>query len=266
MRILMCRPDFYGVKYEINPWMKVEHKVNTAKAILQWETLYQNILQCGAKVDLVPPAPDWPDMVFTANAGLLYHGKIILSRFRYKERQGETPFFEKWFKDHDFEILNPSVENPHEPDFEGAGDALFSDGTLFAAYGFRTSQEFYKQAKYLNHKQIVYCELTDPYFYHLDTCFCPLNESQAIWYPPAFTSASQKRMSEHIELIAVNQEEAKRFACNAVVLKKQIILPTGCPIISEVLKSQGFSARHCDMDEYLKAGGACKCLTLRLDY
>lgn len=265
MRILMCRPDYYGVKYEINPWMDVKKQPNIERAREQWETLYQTIKKCGATVDLVDPAPDWPDMVFTANAGLLYDGKIILSNFKHKERQGERPYFEKWFQKAGFAILNPSKTHSHEANFEGAGDALFIDHTLFAAFGFRTSRDFYEHANYLDRKHIVYCELTDPYFYHLDTCFCPLKEGLGMWNPSAFTPASQKKMSEHAKLLAVPMEEAKRFACNAVVLNEHVILPSQCPTIAATLKAHGFTTHFCAMDEYLKAGGACKCLTLRID-
>lgn len=262
MKILMCRPDYYGIEYEINPWMDITHKVNHTTAIKQWETLYQTIQHCGAHVELVAPVTGWPDMVFTANAGMLYQDNVVLSHFKHKERQGEVPYFKDWFSQAGFKVINNSTSIPF---FEGAGDALAAGETLFAGYGFRTDKRFYEQASYLDQTKIVYCELTDPYFYHLDTCFCPLNENLAIWYPGAFTKESQKRMSAAIELIAVKEDEAKRFACNAVVLGKQVVLPTECPHITDELEKRGFTVHACDMNEYLKAGGACKCLTLRLD-
>ena len=264
MRILMCRPDYFGVNYEINPWMDVHKQVNRDNAIHQWETLYKTIINCGATVELLDPVPGWPDMVFTANAGLLYQQKaVILSHFKHKERQGEQTYFYNWFDKSGFKVVNPSVDQ--QPYFEGAGDALHAGDKLFAGYGFRTQREFYEQENYFDHSKLIYCELADPYFYHLDTCFCPLNDHQAIWYPEAFTKESQKNMQEHIELIAVNEEEARRFACNAVVLGKNIILPAECPDISATLEKKGFTVYACEMNEYLKAGGACKCLTLRLD-
>lgn len=262
MKILMCRPDYYGVEYEINPWMKIEHPVNQQAAIRQWETLYQTIKNCGTNIELMPSVSGWPDMVFTANAGLPNQNKIILSHFKFKERQGETPYFKTWFTQAGFHVMNGSA---HSPFFEGAGDALFAGDTLFAGYGFRTERRFYEQATYLDQSKLVYCELTDPYFYHLDTCFCPLNDKLAIWYPQAFSAESQKNMAAAVELIPVIEEEAKRFACNAVVLGKHIILPTGCPRITQELENRGFIIHACDMNEYLKAGGACKCLTLKLD-
>lgn len=263
MRILMCRPDYYGIEYAINPWMNVEKNANRLLAIKQWEALYDTLLQCGARVNLVAPVAGWPDMVFTANAGLFYKNKILLSHFKYKERQGESAYFRKWFEQAGFPILNQPYT--HTLFFEGAGDALLAGDLLFVGYGFRSEYHFYKQETFFDQKNLIYCELTNPYYYHLDTCFCPLTESLAIWYPAAFTETAQKSMSATIELLAVKEEEAKQFACNAVVLGKHIILPIHCQQITSDLQKRGFILHTQDMSEYIKAGGACKCLTLRID-
>ncbi len=265
MKLLMCRPEFYGIEYEINPWMNKAIEVSHGAAVKQWDVLYSTILDCDAQVELVNPVRGLPDLVFTANAGLPYAGQIILSHFKHKERQGETPFYKEWFAKAGFTVVGDPLLEPALPYFEGAGDALAAGDKLFAGYGFRTDRKFYEQAPYFEQDKLVYCELADPYFYHIDTCFCPLNDHQAIWYPPAFTKDSQKRMTEKIELIPVQENEAKRFACNAVVLNQHIVLPSGCPQISASLEEIGFIVHGCAMDEYLKAGGACKCLTLRID-
>src|SRR5438067_63770 len=106
MRILMCRPEYYGIEYEINPWMNIQHNVDHKTAIEQWEKLNKTIVSCGAQVDLVQPVKGLPDMVFTANAGLYYQSQIILPHFKFKERQGELPYFEAWFKKAGFNIAN----------------------------------------------------------------------------------------------------------------------------------------------------------------
>jgi len=36
-RILMCPPDYYGIEYEINPWMSRSRGSNSAKAAAQWK-------------------------------------------------------------------------------------------------------------------------------------------------------------------------------------------------------------------------------------
>ncbi|EKD71834.1 MAG: Amidinotransferase family protein [uncultured bacterium] len=263
MKILMCRPDYYEIKYEINPWMDMHKNANQQTVMTQWETLYQIIKKCGAEVDLVDQIPGWPDMTFAANAGMMYEGKVVLSHFKFKERQGEVAYFKDWFIKAGFEILNPFYEN--EPFFEGAGDALSADDKIFAGFGFRSEKKFYEQAAYLDKNKLIYCELVDPHFYHIDTCYCPLTDKLGIWYPGAFSKESQKKMTEQMELIPVIENEAKRFACNAIVLDKHIILASDCPQITSELEKRGFIVHPCDMDEFIKAGGACKCLTLRLD-
>lgn len=263
MKILMCRPDYYGIEYEINPWMDIHKKADLETTIKQWEKVYQTILNCGAEVELVTPVKGWPDMTFAANAGMLYDGKVVLAHFKYKERQGEVPYFKDWFVKAGFEILNPHYES--EPYFEGAGDALQAGNKIFAGYGFRTEKRFYEHATYLDKSRLIYCELVDPYFYHIDTCYCPLNDKVGIWYPGAFSKESQENMSAQMELIAVPENEARRFACNAVVIGNHIVLASGCPRITSELEKRGYTVHPCDMDEFIKAGGACKCLTLRID-
>lgn len=270
MQFLLCDPQFFTVCYEINPWMDKKIAVDGKLAGKQWQALKETLLQCGAKLHIMEPADEWPDMVFTANAGLIYGKKVVLSRFHHPERQGERAYFEAWFKQAGFEVvaeefLQHSNNLTKSPFFEGAGDALFAGDTLFAGFGFRTDIEYYHGLSALGIHKIVFCELVDSRFYHIDTCFCPLNAKQAIWWPGAFSQTSQKKMHEAIELFAVPEEEAARFACNAVVVGKQVILPWGCPQTQEQLEKWGYTVHSCDMSEFLKAGGACKCLTLALD-
>ena len=85
----MCPPTHYDVEYEINPWMHIENPVDTELARAQWRSLrdlYVNEL--GWDVSLIEPAPGLPDMVFTANGGLVIGGEVVLPLFRQPERQG----------------------------------------------------------------------------------------------------------------------------------------------------------------------------------
>jgi arginine dihydrolase len=271
MRVLMCRPEYFLISYEINPWMNIQHGVNSALAKQQWETLYRTILDCGASVDLVPPVAGLPDLVFTANCAAYFGSDIYLSRFKYPERQPEREIFKRWFTQNGYSI----AEEPTHffdrnnvyigPAFEGAGDALFLGDILFTAYGFRTDREIYPAlCRQFSVQKSVLCELVDPYFYHLDTCFCPLNDRQAIWFPPAFAAESQRRMEQAAELFAIPTEEARYFACNTVILGKHAVIPDQCPATQAILEKLGFTVHRCPMTEFIKSGGACKCLTFLL--
>lgn len=110
LRFLMCSPHYYEVDYVINPWMEGNiHRSSLEKAQEQWQGLYQKISE-RASVDLVKPQPGWPDMVFTANAGLILGDQVVLSRFLHPERQGEEPFFKEWFESqgHTVHVLPPT--------------------------------------------------------------------------------------------------------------------------------------------------------------
>src|SRR5262249_49131671 len=114
--------------------------------------------------------------------------------------------------------------------------------------------------------RVIPVELVDPYYYHLDTCFCPLSQTQAIYFPPAFDDYGKAALQAQVaELIEVDVDEARRFACNAVVVGRNVITNTGCPRLHQALAQRGFTPHETPLDEFVKAGGSAKCLTLRLD-
>ena len=110
---------------------------------------------------------------------------------------------------------------------------------------------------------VISVELVQDRFYHLDTCFCPLSVDSAIWYPAAFDEYGQRVIRHHVkDLLDVSPEEAAHFACNAVVLGKDIVLADNSPKLAAGLRVRGFRTHELPMTEFIKAGGACKCLTL----
>ena len=261
-RILMCPPDHYGIEYEINPWMKVEHGATRERARAQWLKLHDTLRGLGVILELMTPRPGLPDLVFTANAGLVFQNRFFSSAFRHEVRARESPFFDAWFAEHGF-----TVEHlPEGVFFEGAGDALFCGRTLFAGYRIRSDVRGHQHLGKVLNRLVLPLELVSPHFYHLDTCFCPLAPGEAIYYPGAFDSYGQKVLQTQVpNLVAVDEEEAKRFACNAVVVGKTVVTNAGCDRLHSDLRRMGYEPVGVELDEFLKSGGSAKCLTLRLD-
>lgn len=261
-RILMCPPDFYGIEYEINPWMSRSRASVPERAQKQWRELFETLRGLGVAVELLEPRPGLPDLVFTANAGLVFGQRFFSSRFRHEVRARETPHFDAWFAAHGFTV-------EHLPDdvyFEGAGDALFCGRTLFAGYRIRSDVHGHQYLGQVLGCLVLPLELVDPRFYHLDTCFCPLATGEAIYFPAAFDDYGRKVIEAHVpRLLAVEEAEAVRFACNAVTIGKTVVLNSGCERLAAGLRSRGYEPRALALDEFLKAGGSAKCLTLRLD-
>ncbi len=261
-RILMCPPDYYGIEYEINPWMNTEVGTDPTESRRQWQGLHDTLVDLGVTVELMEPEPGLPDLVFTANAGLVYGDHFLSSRFRHGVRQGESPHFERWARAHHFQVETL----PPGHNFEGAGDALFCGSTLFAGYRFRSDARSHHWIGERLGVPVLPLELVDPRFYHLDTCFCPLSETAAIYYPGAFDDYGRSVLKGQIAtLIEVSAEEAVSFSCNAVVVDRTVVLNDGAPKLAQALNDLGYEARPLRLTEFIKAGGSAKCLTLRLD-
>jgi N-dimethylarginine dimethylaminohydrolase len=258
----MCPPDYYGIEYEINPWMSRARGSNSERARQQWSGLEEVLRGLGASVELMAPQQGLPDLVFTANAGLVFGNRFFSSRFRHAVRARETPHFDAWFSAHGF-----SVEHlPEDVYFEGAGDALFCGPILFAGYRIRSDVQGHQYLGRALERLVLPLELVNPRFYHLDTCFCPVAAGEAIYFPSAFDAYGQKVLEGHVpRLLAVEEAEAHRFGCNAVVVGKTVVLNTGCPKLALGLQAWGYQTVATELDEFLKAGGSAKCLTLRLD-
>lgn len=265
IRFLMCAPDHYDVDYVINPWMEGNiHKSSRDRAVEQWQKLFY-VLKEQAVVDLVQPQPGVPDMVFTANAGLVLGDTVVLSRFFHKERQGEEPFFKQWFESKGYTVH----ELPKDLPFEGAGDALLDrEGRwLWAGYGFRSELDSHPYlAKWLD-IEVLSLRLMDERFYHLDTCFCPLSGGYLLYYPPAFDSYSNRLIEMRVpaeKRIAIKEADAVNFACNAVNIDSVVVMNKTSEDLKARLKKLGFHVIETPLTEFLKAGGAAKCLTLRV--
>ena len=264
-RFLMCPPDFYEVDYVINPWMEGNvHKSSPAVAANQWRALC-DLLDKHAVVERIPPQAGLPDMVFTANAGLVVGDKFVLGSFLHRERRGEEAHFKKWFKKQGFEVF----ELPRDLPFEGAGDALLdrTGKCLWAGYGFRSELDSHPHlARWLN-LEVLSLRLIDPRFYHLDTCFCPLEGGWLMYFPQAFDAYSNRLIEARVptgKRVQISEADATRFACNTVNVGKKLFMNQASPALKDRLTEAGFEVIETPLTEFLKAGGAAKCLTLRL--
>ncbi|MFO0698759.1 MAG: arginine deiminase-related protein [Nitrospira sp.] len=264
-RLLVCPPDFFGIEYEINPWMRLSNRVDHKRAVTQWQTLMRIFEQdLGVVLERLSPIPGLPDLVFTANAGLVVGRTAVVSHFRYPERQREEAPVEQWFREQGYEVM--TVEAGLH--FEGAGDLLGFSDTWFGGYRQRSDIGVYPILSKRFHREIIPLELVDGRFYHLDTCLCPLSGGELLYFPAAFDAYGQQALAARIPAqrrLVVPEQEALRFACNAVCVEKHVVLPAGCPTTEGVLRERGYHTHPILLDEFIKSGGAAKCLTLSLD-
>lgn len=263
-KILMCPPTYFDVTYAINPWMTQGAQVDTALAYQQWDNLKSAIEAAGAEVLLAPAVEGLPDMVFTANCAVVNGKKAVLCSYRFPERQGEEPHMEAYLSSLGYDIL----KLPRDISFEGSGDALTYNGTIFSGYKTRTHIAAHGYITAHLGMPVLSVEMADPRFYHVDVCMCPTDRGDFIYFPGAFDEYGLRVIRANVpedRLIEVSAVEAEAFACNAVSVNDTIIINDGAPELTKTLEAKGYKVVAIDMSEFIKSGGSCKCCTLRLE-
>jgi len=265
-RYLMCRPEHFTVVYSINPWMEPAKPTDTARALAQWQTLYDAYRALGHEVELIDPIPGLPDMVYTANGGFVIDGVAYGVRFRVPERQGEARPFMDWFREHGFTLVEPHEVN------EGEGDFLLAGDVILAGTGFRSSGDSHREVGAVFDRDVLSLTLVDPRFYHLDTAIAVLDpvvapgETATIAYlPRAFDEHSQAVLAARFpDAIRVSDADGAVFGLNAASDGLHVFVSPRAEGFAAQLRDRGYRPVPIDLSELLLGGGGIKCCTLEL--
>lgn len=271
---LMCPPEHYQIDQALNPWMSSGragsvNRISRDLAFAQWKGMH-NVLRSVADVRLLHPEPGCPDMVFLSHGALVHHGVAAVSSFNPPQRRAESTYLRRWLASQGFLLW----ETPRETPFEGEGDVVFSDGGdgLWAAHGVRTCRAAHRHIADAWHIPVTSLHLIDPRFYHLDTCFTPLdgdagNSGYLLYYPGAFDGPSLEAIAhaypEH-KRIAVSELDATRMACCALNLGRTVFTGEISAELATRLFDAGFDVVQLELSEFIKGGGGAKSLALRL--
>ena len=275
-RILMCRPKHFAVTYAINPWMDpagwaADNRSLTASARLEWERLYHALLGLGATVELLPPVPDLPDLVFTANAAVVMDRKALLARFRHAERRREQPHFERGFRELKARgYIDGIAALPEGIVLEGAGDCVWdaTRGLFWMGHGPRSALAARPVVEETFGVETLALELADPRFYHMDTALSALGKGEVMYFPGAFTAAGLAEIRTRVaprQRIELDEEDAVRLAANAVSIGDAIVLSECSSALRRRLEARGYRVVATPLASFLRSGGSAFCLTLRLD-
>ncbi|MGH9070234.1 MAG: dimethylarginine dimethylaminohydrolase family protein [Acidimicrobiales bacterium] len=286
-RLLMCRPEHFGVAYEINPWMHAEVHPDLDLARDQFDHLVATLGAAGAQIQFQDPVEGVPDLVFTANAGIVNGHQFVPASFRHPQRRAETPHDVAWFRDRGWKVDYLPTGLRHE----GAGDALpfeadpdqlrprFASAAsevgrgaevrgpvLVSGYRLRSDAASHGPLSGLVGAPVRSVELVDERLYHLDLVFCPLDGRRAMVAPLGLDSYGLRVIKALVpELLVLEDPEALAFVANSVVVDHNIVMPA-CPTrVGHQLEAWGFTVAVAPVGEFQKAGGGCRCLTLALD-
>jgi N-dimethylarginine dimethylaminohydrolase len=259
-RVLMCPPAYFGVAYRINPWMDPALPADVARAMGQWEAIVAAYRGAGHDVVVAEPVPGLPDMVFTANAGVVQGDRALVARFRYPERSAEAVAYAEAFRAAGYRDVTPATYIN-----EGQGDYLRAGGVMLGGSGFRTDPRSHDEVAEFTGLTVVGLTLVDPRFYHLDTALAVLTEQLVAYWPGAFDAPSRGVLEELFpDAIVATEADAAAFGLNAWSDGRTVVLADGAPRMPAALRDRGLAVVELPTSELQRAGGSVKCCTLEL--
>ncbi|HVM64812.1 MAG TPA: hypothetical protein VMU14_08135 [Acidimicrobiales bacterium] len=259
-RVLMCPPAFFDVAYRINPWMDPARPVDPCRATAQWEAVVAAYRGAGHDVVVAEPVAGLPDLVFTANAGVVHGGRALVACFRHPERAAEAPAYAEAFRAAGYrDVAQATYVN------EGQGDYLSAGGVLLGGSGFRTDPRSHDEVAEFTGLTVVGLTLVDPRFYHLDTALAVLDERLVAYWPGAFDGASRGVLGDLFpDAVLATEADAAAFGLNAWSDGRTVVLADGAPRLPGELRDRGLTVVELPTSELQRGGGSVKCCTLEL--
>ncbi|MFG3706889.1 dimethylargininase [Micromonospora sp. NPDC047670] len=260
---LMCSPEHFAVEYAINPWMDVTTPVDPELAVKQWDRLRETLVGLGHEVHLLTPEPGLPDMVFAANGAFVVDGTVYGARFKHEQRTAEAAAHRAFYESQGWRFIAPSETNEGEGDFAYLPEA--HGGLVLAGHGFRTELPAHAEAQEAIGRPVVSLRLVDPRFYHLDVALASIDDENVVYYPGAFSAASQKVLAHLFpDAVVADDEDALAFGLNLVSDGLNVVLNSEATRLAGKLKAAGYHPVPVELAELKKGGGSVKCCIAEL--
>ncbi|MGK5674374.1 dimethylargininase [Micromonospora sp. URMC 106] len=260
---LMCSPEHFAVEYAINPWMDVTTPVDPELAVKQWDRLRETLVGLGHEVHLLTPEPGLPDMVFAANGAFVVDGTVYGARFKHEQRTAEAAAHRAFYESQGWRFIAPSETNEGEGDFAYLPEA--HGGLVLAGHGFRTELPAHAEAQEAIGRPVVSLRLVDPRFYHLDVALASIDDENIVYYPGAFSAASQKVLAHLFpDAVVADDEDALAFGLNLVSDGLNVVLNSEATRLAGKLKAAGYHPVPVELAELKKGGGSVKCCIAEL--
>lgn len=274
LKVLMVDPEYFDIKYSINPFMKDASghlkKIDKIKAIAQWTALSKQYKRLGFEVIIIKARDTLPDMVFAANQSFPFwlisenRPAVIMSQMASSFRRAEVSLFTAWYKERGYKVFNLPDESLT---FEGNGDVLIQGSipVIWAASGPRTDPKVADYLHMITGYEVNTLKLRHADFYHLDTCFSILNDTTVAIYPGAFDHTDLLKIRTRFDrVIEIDFDECyQSFAGNCHSPDgKHVLIQLGAKHFNKALEESGFSVIEVDTSEFMKSGGSVFCLKM----
>jgi len=280
--VVLASPEFYEIRYAINPLTNAKSIVNKERALAEFEKVKSKLEKHKIPVHILEADSKFPDLVFVSNSALILRGwpqKVaILARYAHPERRGEELILGEFLKNKlGYKVISlPEQEGLY---YEGQGDSRWSnDGKdLWLCYGTgRTTKAGIEAVKAAILKEALESKWLPPTVhtlqmvekktYHLDLCFLPLPNGICLLHESSFSAASRKELRNHFGKDKTLHVPIKyMYACNSVWLdEKHLLIPRLPDCRQWLYNGSKMKIEEVTVDQYHLAGGSVSCMVLAL--
>jgi len=263
----------------INAFENPDDQPNRAVAVQEHTACVDGFKKAGIKVEQVASPKDCQDGVFTANWGLTWNGRALLSNLP-DARKAEEPVAEATLQRLGFETKRASVL------FSGQGDAMIIGGNrVLIGGGYRTDMavaaeirewlgldviQAKAQPKKTWYRRPVRNRVTglwDSYYYDIDLAIAVIRPNLLAVCLGGLTSSGRAaiRGLRDVEIIEVSVYEARYgLACNLVSTGETVVMSDSAPKLASELRQRGLNLITLSNHELRKSGGGFRCSSLSL--
>jgi N-dimethylarginine dimethylaminohydrolase len=287
--ILMGDPSHFSVVGGANPHTRDRYgrrkTVDRALAIQQWKRMRDRLQEQGFHVEVIPPDPKFPGLVYPANFGFRHGDHYVLSNLT-PTRRGEQPAYRKALEGLGLRCATIRSSFEGEADlFPAGGRLLFTHGTIEKqrfvfrfgwppykrVYGFRSDPIALAEIAALEPfaRPVEKLRLVDERYYHGDTCLCSFGPGrrELLAYLPVLAPEAVARLRELFpDLVEIDDADAAIYAANSFAFERNgehfLLVPEGISArLESRIQERGVRVLKADVSEFhKKGGGSVKCM------
>lgn len=223
-------------------------------ALAQHDAYVRCLESLGLTVEVLPPAPGFPDACFVEDTAVVVREVAIVSRPGASSRRGETKSMTGPLSAH------RPLAHIQEPGTLDGGDILQVGKRFFIGVSDRTNEEGARQlASILADHGYQSDIIRVAAGLHLKSSLNFVGENTML---VTADFAGHPAIKDFRQIICPEGED---YAANTLLVNGTLIMPAGYPGTKKLLEPLGLPIVELDTSEYRKMDGGLTCLSLRLE-
>ena len=263
LRRVAVRPPSARGDYEVAHWAQ---PLDMSLLVDQHAAFVELLAELGCEIDVLDPADDMPDAIFTYDPCFVVGNGFIEFQGAKEARTGEPP------------LLAAELESRGIPrigrlsgDATADGGDLFwlDDSTLAVGRSYRTNDEAIEQVRSMLGPEVSIDAFDLPhdqgpeFCLHLMSVVSPIRDDLAVVYERlAPVRLLEALRSRGVELLALPDEDYATLGCNVLTVRPGVaVIASGNDATVQLLRSHGVEVHVYEASEISKGEGGPTCLT-----